>query len=188
MKVTVAPAPMTKRPAKSIADVSAAAIASVPSPITALPAATTRRAPSASMRSPARQHEAGVAVEVGGGEEPHQSAGGAERLHEVLRDHAGRDAMDEGEQEEKGRDTPHQPPPPGRRRRAGSAGPEPFPVAVADHRQLVGGGRGGLAHSRAPRGDPSRWPARTVSTLCPDDRTPGPSPRSPDRSGIPQAW
>ena len=51
MKVTVAPAPMTKRPVKSTAEVSATAIASVPSPITALPAATTRRAPSASMRA-----------------------------------------------------------------------------------------------------------------------------------------
>ena len=52
MKVTVAPAPITKRPVKSTLDVSAAAIARVPSPMTALPAATTRRAPSASMRSP----------------------------------------------------------------------------------------------------------------------------------------
>ena len=53
MKVTVAPSPTAKRPAKSGAELAAIPMASVPIPITAPPAATTRRTPKASIRSPA---------------------------------------------------------------------------------------------------------------------------------------
>ena len=42
VKVTVAPRPTTKRPAKRSGSVAATAIAMVPAPITAPPAATTR--------------------------------------------------------------------------------------------------------------------------------------------------
>ena len=44
-KVTVAPMPTRKRPTNSIHEAVAAAMASVPSPITAPPALTTRRTP-----------------------------------------------------------------------------------------------------------------------------------------------
>jgi len=50
--VTVAPAPTRKRPADSIHEPVAADIASVPSPITTPPAATTRRTPYASISTP----------------------------------------------------------------------------------------------------------------------------------------
>jgi len=53
MKVTVAPSPTAKRPAKSGPVFSATAIASVPSPMMAPPIAMVQRAPNASMSRPA---------------------------------------------------------------------------------------------------------------------------------------
>jgi hypothetical protein len=53
MKVTVAPAPTKNRPVMSTFCEAAMPIASEPSPMTALPVATTRRTPKLSIKSPA---------------------------------------------------------------------------------------------------------------------------------------
>jgi hypothetical protein len=53
MNVTAAPRPTRKRPTKSGAGVAASAMPSEPNPITALPAAITRRGPKPSIATPA---------------------------------------------------------------------------------------------------------------------------------------
>ena len=53
MKVAVAPSPTRKRPTKSTGSVAAAPIITEPTPITAPPAASTRRTPQASSTRPA---------------------------------------------------------------------------------------------------------------------------------------
>ena len=54
-------------------------------------------------------HEAGVGVEVHGGEQPDDGAAGLEGLHDLLRHHAGRHPMNEGEDEDEGGNAPHDP-------------------------------------------------------------------------------
>ena len=53
MKVTVAPSPTTKRPAKSRGSAVATPMASEPAPITAAPAVIMTRAPNPSIKRPA---------------------------------------------------------------------------------------------------------------------------------------
>ena len=56
-----------------------------------------------------RDHEAGIGVEVHGGEQPDDGAAGLEGLHDLLGHHAGRHPMNEGEDEDEGGNAPHDP-------------------------------------------------------------------------------
>ena len=81
-----------------------------------------------------RDHQTGVGVEVGCGEQTNDGAGRAEGLHELLGEHPGRGAVEEGEEKEEGGDAPHEPRPRAGTtwaRHAGSLGPESWQLSVS---------------------------------------------------------
>ncbi len=170
VKVTVAPRPTSSRPAKRIVGVEASPMAR---DAEAHDRAATRDHPArahAVDQHPARNHEARVRVEVHRGEQADHRAGDAERLHQLLGDHAGRRAVQERDEEDEGGDAPHEP----------SAGPRGGGI-----------GRGHAPRVQKPAGSHSRTmassasvgvgvgptsgavrsvnpvAARTLSTLCP---------------------
>ena len=174
VKVTVAPRPTSRRPAKRTAGLAASPMASEPTPMTAPPPAITQRGPTLSISTPARDHEARVGVEVRRGEQAHHRAGDAERLHQLLGDHAGRRAVQEGDEEDEGGDAPHEPPSARRDRGIGRGHAPRVQKPAGSHARTMASsaavGRRRRRHvGRGREGEPGGGP-HALHALARDDR------------------